>query len=152
MPNYFFDTSALAKHFHREVGSQVVDELLTRDNARHLISRLTCVELVSASAGKVREQRLTESDFTLFMGQFKAELNQKKYQVIRLLNRHFHLAQQLIKKHGLKHRLRALDAIQLAVALDILNTEELDLFVCADDALIKVAALEGLVAKNPTSE
>lgn len=149
MATFFLDTSALAKHFHAEVGSGIVERILQSDDAQFVISRLTCVELLSVSAGKVRGNHITPADFVLFMGQFKAEINANKYAVVRLLNRHFDAAQRLIKAHGLSHRLRALDAIQLAVALEVHREQPLDGFVCADQVLCEVAKLEGLAVINP---
>jgi hypothetical protein len=37
MPHYFFDTSALVKHYHTEVGSSKVDQILNepRSNYSH---------------------------------------------------------------------------------------------------------------------
>ena len=48
----FLDTSALAKHYHAEVGSAEIDQLWN-DAARGLfVSRLSAVEMVSVFAGK----------------------------------------------------------------------------------------------------
>jgi hypothetical protein len=66
-----------------------------------------------------------------------------------MLNAHFDAAGDLITKHGISRRLRALDAIQLAVALNLHQTSELDHFVCADQDLCTIAILEGLAVINP---
>jgi hypothetical protein len=42
-----------------------------------------------------------------------------------------------------------LDAIQLAVALELQKSRAIDLFVAADQKLCRVATLEGLVVLNP---
>ena len=52
-------------------------------------------------------------------------------------------AGDLIGSHGLTRQLRALDAIQLAVALRVHRTTPLDHFVCADQRLCDVAVLRG---------
>ncbi|MBI3683763.1 MAG: type II toxin-antitoxin system VapC family toxin [Acidobacteria bacterium] len=54
MAGYFLDSSALAKLYHQEVGSAVVEELVLSATATVLISRLSVVEVQSAFAGKVR--------------------------------------------------------------------------------------------------
>jgi predicted nucleic acid-binding protein len=46
-------------------------------------------------------------------------------------------------------RLRTLDALQLAVALDLSEQGFLDHFVAADKALAEVAAVEGLSVRDP---
>lgn len=58
-------------------------------------------------------------------------------------------AERLIGSHSFTRRLRTLDALQLAVALDIANQALLDHFVVADQALAEVAALEGMSVINP---
>ena len=54
MPGYFFDSSALAKHYHVEVGTAEVDRILQLPDTRHFIARLALVEIRSVFAGKVR--------------------------------------------------------------------------------------------------
>jgi hypothetical protein len=52
---------------------------------------------------------------------------------------HFSKAELLIGRHGLTNRLRTLDALQLAVALDLQSQGRLDYFVAADKVLLAVA-------------
>src|SRR5467141_847704 len=40
MPGYFFDSSALAKHYHVEVGTAEVDRILQLPDTRHFIARI----------------------------------------------------------------------------------------------------------------
>ena len=61
-------------------------------------------------------------------------------------------ARLLIGKYGYTRRLRTLDAIQLAVALDLHRQGLADMFVVADKFLAEVAALEGLAVENPEAE
>ena len=61
----------------------------------------------------------------------------------------FHDAQQLLLRHGLTRRLRTLDAIQLAAALDLRAGVPLDAFVSADVNLGSIATAEGLTVLNP---
>jgi hypothetical protein len=49
----------------------------------------------------------------------------------------------------MSRQLRALDAIQLAVALHVHRLLPVDHFVCADQRLCDVAALEGLAVIKP---
>ena len=47
MTQYCFDSSALGKHYHAEIGTALVDAALQEPGARHFISRLTVVEVQS---------------------------------------------------------------------------------------------------------
>jgi hypothetical protein len=55
----------------------------------------------------------------------------------------------LLRKHALTKSLRTLDALQLAVALELNQRGVIDFFVCADRKLCKVAQDEGLAIINP---
>ncbi|MCI0664301.1 MAG: type II toxin-antitoxin system VapC family toxin [Acidobacteria bacterium] len=60
MPIYFFDTSALAKHYHQDTGTPKVDRILAEQGSRHFISRLSAIEIQSVFASKVRNQVITD--------------------------------------------------------------------------------------------
>ncbi len=55
----------------------------------------------------------------------------------------------LLGRYGLIRRLRTLDALQLAVALDLHRRGICDHFVCADQRLGEVAQQEGLSLLHP---
>ncbi len=56
----------------------------------------------------------------------------------------------LVKRyHPRQHRLRTLDSLQLAVALDLHGQKVIEQFVAADQVLCDVAAREGLPVVNP---
>jgi hypothetical protein len=59
------------------------------------------------------------------------------------------IGEHIVVAHGFAHRLRTLDALQLAVALDLRSQGLLEYFVVADQALGEVAAIEGLTVLNP---
>ncbi len=62
---------------------------------------------------------------------------------------HFEVAGELIGKYGLSRQLRTLDAIQLAVALDLHRASPIDHFVCSDQRLCEIAVFEGLNVIDP---
>jgi hypothetical protein len=68
MAENFFDTSALGKHYHHEVGTLKVDQHLAESGARHFVSRLTVVEIQSVFAKKVRTGVLSLADFNKLAG------------------------------------------------------------------------------------
>lgn len=149
MPLYFFDTSALVKHYHVEAGTDAVDRLIGEPGAVLLIARLTLVETVSVFAHKVRTGEFQAAEFARLRALFAAHVAGRRYQVFRLLNVHYDRARNLIARHGLHRQIRTLDALQLSVALQLNQVAPIDRFVCADQRLCDIAVLEGLVIINP---
>jgi len=66
-----------------------------------------------------------------------------------LTQKHGNDAIKLLVKHSTKRALRTLDALQLVIVIDLKMQKSLDIFVCADDKLSKVAKLEKIVFLNP---
>lgn len=149
MAGYFLDTSALGKHYHYEIGTPDVDLIFQQPGAELFISRLGVVELQSAFAKKVRQQQLTPTDFGHLIALFQTDVARKVLQVVRLKVGHFQEAERLIRQHSLTKGFRALDSIQLAVALDLSRQGKIGDFVCADKILCEVAQLQGLSVINP---
>jgi predicted nucleic acid-binding protein len=146
---YFFDTSALAKVYHQEVGTPKVVEIVDAIGAQVRISRLTVVELRSVFAIKVRTQVVTPEDVSLLLRQFQEDVVSRKFQVFAVNEQAFASAERLIEKYAFDKPLRTLDAVQLAVALGLKNQDLIDHFVAADAALCDVAALEGFSVLDP---
>jgi len=63
MARYFFDTSALVKHYHAEAGTDAVDRIINQPGVELLIARLTLVETISVFAIKVRTGEFDALDF-----------------------------------------------------------------------------------------
>ncbi len=149
MASYFLDSSALVKYYHTEVGSAAVMQLVQEPNARHFISRLITVEMVSAFAIKTRTGELNESDFVPLLRRFLRDVARRQFRVLRVTNAHYEAAVELIETY-FQRRLRTLDALHLAVASDLRRRGMLDQFVCADESLCSVAIDEGVSTFNPT--
>jgi predicted nucleic acid-binding protein len=149
MSNHFLDTSGLVKHYHREAGTSEVDRLWTDPAATLYISRLGVVEAVSVFARKVRTGVIGPSDFGLLRRRLFADLRHRRPLVVRLLVRHFQEADRLLQQCSLTHNLNTLDALQLAVALELQHRGMVDELVSADRVLLTVAPLEGLSIFNP---
>jgi len=66
-----------------------------------------------------------------------------------MLVRHFQEADRLLQQYGLTHSLHTLDALQLAVALDLKQRGMLDQVVAADRIVVAIALLESLMVSNP---
>src|SRR5258707_12030471 len=141
MADLFWDTSALVKHYHPELGTSKVDDLLQPGASRHAISRLGVTETFSVFAGKVRSGLITLVEFQQLCRRFLADTRGKVFSVARLLVSHHGEAERLLRFYGPQQGpgLRTLDGLQLAVALDLRNRGVIDTVVCADARLIAVA-------------
>ncbi len=149
MVHYFFDTSALAKYYHPELGSDRVALIVSQSDRRVLISSLGFVEIQSVFAIKVRSGAIRREDAGLQRAQLMVDVAAGLIEVWRMNADHFAGAERLIGRYAFSHRLRTLDAIQLAVAADLQNQGLLDRFVAADRTLIEVARLEEFPVLNP---
>lgn len=123
--------------------------MLADPGARHFISRLTVVEIQSVLGKKARTGLITPTDFQLLSRRFRGDVRRRKFQVVRLTNTHFQAAEQLLRRLAPTQNLRTLDALQLAVALDLHDQALVTQFVCADQSLCFLAAAEGLPVTNP---
>lgn len=150
MPSYFLDTSALAKLYHKETGSEYMDRVLTEPGSRCVISRLSIVEMESVLAIKVRTGDIDTRDIEIARRCLRTDLNHRRLLVGPAIQaRHFHAARILLVKYGATEGLRTLDALQLAIALELKQTGQVSVFVSAEQRLCRVAALAGCPAINP---
>jgi uncharacterized protein len=149
MPHYFFDTSALVKRYHTELGSAKVDLILGESASRFSISRLTLTEVPSVFARKVRTGEIAEAQFDGLRPRFYADVRNHTLIPVRILNATFNSAGELIAKHGKTRQVFTLDAIQLATALSVQQPAAVEHFVCADQRLCEIASREGLSVINP---
>jgi predicted nucleic acid-binding protein len=149
MSAYFYDSSAISKHYHLEKGTDVVDGFLRAPNSQHYISRLTIIEIHSVFARKVRMRDITEIDFVRLLRLLRADIGRSLLGVVRFVDAHYNEAERLLRSHSLHRGLRTLDALQLSVAVTLARHGGLDHFVCADTRLADAAVAEGLSVLNP---
>jgi predicted nucleic acid-binding protein len=156
---YYFDSSALAKAYVLEAGSEQVRNILRSaravpPTARALVSDLCSLEITSAILRKQSAGELTNSVAERLIARVESDFSPNPpatatpYQLISLAPG--------ILQHGLElmtvYRLRTNDAIQLATALAARASTPLDVaftFVGADDALGAAAAAEGMEVSDP---
>jgi len=100
MAAYFWDTSALAKYYHREKGSVFVKTLLETASYKHFISEATLIEMLSVTAAKVRSETdtLVKSDFYMFRKVFQQDVKEQTLLVVKLDPQVITSAQKLIAK------------------------------------------------------
>jgi predicted nucleic acid-binding protein len=149
LANYFLDTSAFAKRYHAEVGTPSVLAIFAESSRTVRISTLTLLEVQSVFAMKVRSGVISRAQAGGLRARMLLDMAADEFQVFGLSTDHFGAAERLLGRHGFAHRLRTLDALQLAVALDLNEQGYLDNFVVSDRALAEVAMIEGLAVRNP---
>jgi predicted nucleic acid-binding protein len=150
LASYFLDTSALAKRYHKESGSEYMDRILEQPGSRSLISHLSIVELESVLAIKMRTGEIDQQAMEIAQRRFRADLAQQRFLVIPLIQEgHFHGARKLLVQYGVPEGLRTLDALQLAIALDLRQLGHIGVLVAADQRLCRVASMAGCAAVNP---
>ena len=146
------DTSALAKLYHREAGTEFVSRLLENHEGSAFLSRLGLLEMHSVLASKVRTGEMIAEESALLRRRFRSDVRSRRFRIVALRLRHYSQAEELLEKHGPSRGLRALDALQLAVALDLHRNGVIDSMITADKVLLRVAPIENIVVFNPESE
>jgi predicted nucleic acid-binding protein len=150
MAAYFLDTSALAKRYVVEAGSGWVTTLTESASGNSCwISSVTPVELLAGFYRRVRVGALTLVQAQLAEKVFRNQLATH----FQLMDLNTVILQEAMRLVGI-HPLRAYDALQLAVALDLktrrsLNGLESPIFVSADLNLNTAATAEGLSVEDP---
>lgn len=152
MPGYFLDTSAYAKLYHIEAGTQYVRQLLERPSCTLVISSLTPIEMESVLAIKVRTGELDASGQDFARRRLQADIRQGRVYVGPALSeRHYQTARRLLMGYGASMGLRTLDAIQLAVALELNQIGRISIIVTSDQRLCRVVEANGCQAVDPSN-
>ncbi len=145
----FLDTSALAKYYHQELGSEAVERVIREAAGACFISRLGALEMHSVIAMKFRTGEISMGTVDAVRLKFRADIRRKRIRSVPVWNRHYEAAQALLNVYGGTHGLRTLDSLHLASALELFRNGTIDSFVTADRVLCRVAPLEGLNVLNP---
>lgn len=160
MPSYFFDSSAIVKRYHRELGTAWVQSICEpRTRPPLYLSQLAQVEVVAALRRAGRNLRLHPSFVDAMVNTFERHIALSgparvipMYHLIPIAPTIIVLAAALCNRYWdvPPHPLRSLDAIQLAcaIAAAVSLSDEL-VFVTADVRLATIAPLEGLRVINP---
>jgi predicted nucleic acid-binding protein len=149
LDGYFFDSSALVKLYHPEVGTPAIHQIVNSVDSLVRVSRLTVAEITSAFAIKVRTQAISRDDADVFLHQFREDVASRKLEIFSIGESIFATTEAQVERYAFDSRLRALDALQLAVALDLRTQELVNHFVASDAILCDVAKLEGFSVINP---
>ena len=142
MAFFLFDTSALVKRYHAEVGSDKVDEIFDDPDNILIISELALVEVTSALQRKLNRGEITASAMENALAQFARDVLSELI-VAELTSELVRRARRLVSEYDL----RTLDALQLASALEFQVLRPT--FVCADVNLCDAAQAAGMTVLNP---
>jgi len=149
VPRYFFDTSALAKVYRKELGSDLIDRIVSEPGSHRFISRFTILEMESVLALKFRTGEIDEQALLIARRRLEADLGSRRLLVAIVSDEHFRGARQLLMNHGRTEALRGPDALQLSVALGLKRAGLVSVFVAADQKLCRLAMIEGFTVLNP---
>lgn len=142
MSDYFFDTSALVKHYRPEAGSVHVDAILSDAASQFQISSLTIVEFASTMQRLKSRGEISSDELPLLLERFTADIGDTLL-VLRFPRNWARIARDLVLTHGI----RTLDALQLATALQMKRSQPI--FVAADEKLLAAAKANDLEILNP---
>jgi len=149
VPRYFLDTSALAKVYRKEMGSDLMDRIVIEPGSQRFISRFTILEIESVLALKFRTGEIDEHSLLAARRRLEADLGSRRLLVATVSDEHLRGARQLLIEHGRTEALRGPDALQLSVALGLKRAGLVSVFVAADQKLCRVAMIEGFTTLNP---
>jgi uncharacterized protein len=144
----FFDTSALVKRYHREVGADVVEAVFSDHSITRMISDIGVIECYSAFARRVRTGDITEEDFRATIKELAEDIENGTIQLAFFGDSDKREAAVLIEKYGLSRNLRTLDAMQLAV-MKRLGAQVIRDVYCADRPFVDLITAEGFSVINP---
>ena len=99
------------------MGTAVADRIAQSADSQIRISRLIAIDLPSVFAIKVRTKFISREDSQVLWRQFREDIASGKFEVFGLRESELAGAERLIEQYAFDVRLRALDAIQVAVAL-----------------------------------
>lgn len=149
MPRYFLDTSALAKVYRKELGSELIDRIVAEPGSQRFISRFAILEMESVLALKFRTGEIDEQSLLMARRRLEADLGSRRLLVATVNDDHLREGRRLLISHARTEALRGPDALQLAVALELRRAGLVSVFVAADKKLCRVATIEGLTTLNP---
>jgi predicted nucleic acid-binding protein len=145
----FFDTSALIKFFHDEIGTENITEIVSDPQNKMWISELTVIEFINFTYRFYRESRINDKELADLICEFDKECD--RFNIVSLNEAVIREARELLTKLGKSIPLRSLDALQLA-SYNLVYEENKDwAFVTSDSRLIQIFQITGGKVINPYS-
>lgn len=145
--DYYFDTSAIIKIYHREKGSDIAILLFENESSENYLSQLVITEFTCAMYRKLRRHEIAEEkDVLQSIGKFSVDIAYENILEIDTLI--FTEAKNLIIKWGNQFSLKTLDALHLASLVQLSQFTETT-FISADKKLCDVVTAMGYDIINP---
>jgi predicted nucleic acid-binding protein len=147
MVTFYFDTSAIVKRYHKEIGSDVLDRIFEL-KVGFVTSLWTILEFIVAFSFMVRRKELSRETFNTVISLFLKEVLDMF--IITSVNDELIASATLM---ATKHPLPSADCLQLASVKSLSSALELVkervVLVCSDKELCKAAKKEGIEFINP---
>jgi uncharacterized protein len=141
----FLDTSSLFKLYHREDGTDELEDLFSQIKIAGIyLSEIAKIEFNSTIWKKVRTKEITIEQAEITLQLF--EIDFARYNFIATNSLVVEQARNLTTKYGV-HGLRTLDSIQLSTCITL--KDEADIFCTADKLLKTLMEREGLQTDMP---
>ncbi len=139
----YFDSSALAKRYIKENGSEAVKSILA-DASIVVTSKLAYPEILAAFRRKFNSGELSAASLKKAVNAFESDW--ENFFIIEFRNELLPIIKDMIEKHSLK----GADSLHLSSFLWLKNETEEDLpFISSDVKLLKAAKSENLKVINP---
>lgn len=135
----YFDTSALVKIYHREVGTDTVLAIYKSDTPIY-ISELSRIEFLATMFRKYREHTITRDTLQALIAKFRQDVAQR-YNVLKFSSLVIDEADNLLRRFGEQRGLKTLDSLQFAFFITYCEHETQ--FTCSDTLLSQLVKTEG---------
>ena len=144
---YFFDTSALVKQYHLEVGSDVVDKIFNDTRVKIITASITWSEAVSVFNKLCNRDIISKNELKIIISKLSLDFYTGKIGIIDIARKHIIDSHDLI----LAYNLSSSDAIVLAIAIVLKPFEPV--FVCSDvrSGVLRAAEKSDISTLNPIS-
>ncbi len=142
---YYLDTSALIKRYHREMGTEKVNQLFEEILVRKSDAFISYLGVLEAVSAITRHKKELGSSYSKVMKGVLMEVSEN-LSIIPIDDEVVTTSMKMV----LTHNIRSLDAIHLATAVIIksyLNKEII--FISSDKELLNAAEIEGFKVLNP---
>ena len=144
MDYFYFDTSALAKRYAPEAGSEKVDSIISDKENIIVIGNIAITEIYSALSKKHRTGEISKQDFLSAVYRFEKDISESSYRFLEVDNQIITATKILILTYP---GLRTYDAFHLALALELSALNPV--VVTSDALLLETCRAEGLKVINP---
>ena len=152
MVTFFFESSALAKLYIAEIGTDWIKQICDPAKGNTIfVASVAGVEVVSAITRRQRAGAISLNDAKIALRDFRHDFADEFF-IIEVDDNLISNAMALAEKHAL----RGYDAVQLAAALEVQSQRIEDELpppelISADTALNDAALLEGLKVDDPNN-